>query len=158
VKNVLKRFSANNHGRFALWLLVASLLIPLGTTTLRGMHHLVSCIDEIDQTFAVTAIDQTNAVITGSTSVVRTPPTGDCSAVEMNMRVQPDSKGFVLIDLPVENKTDRTWIASVILQLDGLKTSVPVGRVQPGDTKNKTVRVRLTKDLRSITGTLIVGP
>jgi hypothetical protein len=155
---MLTRFSANTNARFGLWLLVVSFLIPLGTTTLRGMHHLVSCTDEIDQTFSITAIDAKSAVITGSTSVVRKPPTGSCAAVDMNMRVRPDGKGFVVIGLPVENKTDRTWTASVILQLDSLKTSVPVGRIGPGETKRKDLRVRLTQDLASITGTLVVGP
>ncbi len=154
----LRRFSENTSARAALWLLVASLLIPLGTTTLRGMHHHVSCIDEIDQTFSVTATDSNFAIITGSTSVVREPPTGECSSVDMNMRVRPDSKGFVQIRLPVENRTNRSWTASVILQLDGLKTSVPLGRIQPGKTTTRDLRVRLTQDLQSITGTLIVGP
>jgi hypothetical protein len=155
---MLRRFSANTNARFALWLMMAAFLIPLGTSTLRGMHHLVSCTDEIDQTFSVTAIDAKSAVITGSTSVVRTPPTGECSAVDMNMRVRPDSKGFVLIRLPVENKTDRAWTASVILQLDDLKTSVPIGRIEAGKVKTKELRVRLTQELQSITGTLVVGP
>lgn len=150
--------SALSASRVALAMLVGSFLIPLSTTTLRGMHHLVSCTDEVDQTFAVTAIDSLRAVITGSTSVVREPPTGECSAVDMNMQVRPDGKGFILISMPVVNRTDRPWNTSVILRLDGLKTTVRVGRVQPGDTFTKALRVRLTTELQSITGTLVVGP
>ncbi len=150
--------SALSASRVALAMLVGSFLIPLSTTTLRGMHHLVSCTDAVDQTFAVTAIDSLRAVITGSTSVVREPPTGECSAVDMNMQVRPDGKGFILISMPVVNRTDRPWNASVVLRLDGLQTMVRVGRIHPGDTDTKDLRVRLTAELQSITGTLVVGP
>ena len=150
--------SALSASRVALAMLVGSFLIPLSTTTLRGMHHLVSCTDAVDQTFAVTAIDSLRAVITGSTSVVREPPTGECSAVDMNMQVRPDGKGFILISMPVVNRTDRPWNASVVLRLDGLQTMVRVGRIHPGDTYTKDLRVRLTTELQSITGTLVVGP
>ncbi len=150
--------SALSASRVALAMLVGSFLIPLSTTTLRGMHHLVSCTDAVDQTFAVTAIDSLRAVITGSTSVVREPPTGECSAVDMNMQVRPDGKGFILISMPVVNRTDRPWNTSVILRLDGLQTMVRVGRIHPGDTYTKDLRVRLTTELQSITGTLVVGP
>jgi hypothetical protein len=164
--NPLHGLSASTTSRFALWLLIGSLLIPLSTTTLRGLHHLVSCIEEVDQTFSVQSFPNPRSkdpndripLITGSTSVVRQPPTGKCAAVEMNMRVSPDRKGFIVITLPVNNLTDRDWVTSVILQLDGLKTSVPVGRIPAGQQATKQIRVRLTQDLRSITGTLIVGP
>jgi hypothetical protein len=146
------------RSRYALWLLVAVLLIPLGTTNLRGLHHLVSCTEELDQTFAVTAVDADRAIITGSTSVVREPPTGKCAAVSMNMRVRSDGRGFILITLPVTNETDRSWSTSVKLKIDGLTTSVSVGRVPPGETRSKQVRIRLTRELQSITGTLLVGP
>jgi hypothetical protein len=146
------------RSRYALWMLGASLLIPLGTSNLRGLHHLVSCTDEIDQTFSVTAINATQAIITGSTSVVREPPTAECSAVSMNMRVRPDGRGSVLIILPVVNETDRPWSTSVVLRIDDLKTSVSVGKVNPGQTKTKQLRVQLTRELQSITGTLLVGP
>jgi hypothetical protein len=122
------------------------------------MHHLVSCVDEIDQTFAVTAIDSNRAIVTGSTVIMREPPVGDCASVEMAMRVRADGKGFISIRMPVVNETDRTWTTSVILQLDGLKTSVPIGVVKPGETVTKITRVRLQSDLKSITGTLVVGP
>jgi hypothetical protein len=138
--------------------IVGSLLIPVSTSTLGGMHHLVSCVDEVEQTFAVTAIDSKRAIITGSSVITREPPEGDCASVDMAMRVRPDGKGFVLILLPVSNQTDRVWTTSVILKLDGLKTSVPVGRVKPGQTMTHEVRVRLTKELKNITGTLVVGP
>ncbi len=162
----LKSLSASTTSRLALWMLLGSLLVPLGTTTLRGLHHLVSCIEEIDQTFSVTTANRPGstdpadriAIITGSTSEVRQPPTGKCAAVEMDMRVRSDRKGFLLITLPVRNLTDRGWMTSVILQLDGLKTSVPVGRIPAGQQATKEIRIRLTQDLQSITGTLIVGP
>jgi hypothetical protein len=162
----LRAFSASTTSRLALWMLLGSFLIPLGTTNLRGMHHLVSCIEEIDQTFSVTTVNRPGssdptdriAIITGSTSEVRQPPTGKCAAVEMNMRVRTDRKGFLLITLPVSNLTDRGWMTSVILQLDGLKTSVPIGRIAAGQQVTKQIRVRLTQDLESITGTLLVGP
>jgi hypothetical protein len=164
--NPIAGLSASTTSRLALWMLIGSLLIPLSTTTLRGLHHLVSCIEEVDQTFSVQSFPNPRSkdpndripLITGSTSVVRQPPTGKCAAVEMNMRVSPDNKGFVVITLPVNNLTDRDWVTSVILQLDGLKTSVPVGRIPAGQQATKEIRVRLTQDLRSITGTLIVGP
>jgi hypothetical protein len=155
---VRRLLPVNQRGHYALWLLAASLLIPLGTTNLRGLHHLVSCTDEIDQTFSVTAINATQAIVTGSTSIVREPPEGDCAAVEMNMGVRPDGRGYVLVTMPVVNETDRPWSTSVILQLDGLQTSVPVGRIPAGATKTKVLRLRLTRDLQSITGTLLVGP
>jgi hypothetical protein len=155
---VRRLLPVNQRGHYAFWLLAASLLIPLATTNLRGLHHLVSCTDEVDQTFSVTAINATQAIVTGSTSIVRKPPEGDCAAVKMNMRVRPDGKGFVLVTLPVVNETNRAWQTSVIMQLDGLKTSVPVGRIPAGATRTKVVRLRLTRDLQSITGTLLVGP
>jgi hypothetical protein len=158
VRPISSWITANFTGRLALWGLVGSLLIPLGTTTLRGMHHLVSCVDEIDQTFAVTAIDAKRAIVTGSTVIMREPPVGDCASVDMAMRVRPDGKGFIAIRMPVVNETDRAWTTSVILQLDGLRTSVPMGVVQPGETVTKITRVRLRSDLKSITGTLVVGP
>ncbi len=150
--------SALSAGRVALAALVGSFLIPLSTTTMRGMHHLVSCTDEVDQTFAVTAVDSLRAVITGSTAVVREPPTGECSAVDMNMQVRPDGKGFILISMPVVNRTNLAWNTSVILRLDSLRTTVRVGQINAGETHTKELRVRLTSDLQSITGTLVVGP
>jgi hypothetical protein len=155
---LLANLPASIRSRVAVSSLVGSLLIPVATTTLHGQQHLVSCVDEIDQTFSVTAVDATRAVVTASTSIVRQPPTGDCSSVEMNMRVKPDGRGYILITMPVVNATDRAWSTSVILKLDELQTSIAVGKVPPGRTITKQLRVQLTKELQSITGTLIVGP
>ena len=156
--SALSALSALSASRVAMAALVGSFLIPLSTTSLRGLHQLVTCTDEVDQTFSVTAVDSVRAVITGSTSVVREPPVGKCSAVDMNMQVKPDGKGFILITMPVENKTNLAWNTSVILQLDSLRTTVRVGRIKPEGTLTKELRVRLTDELASITGTLVVGP
>jgi hypothetical protein len=150
--------SAHSASRIALTLLVGSFLIPLSTSTMRGLHQLVTCTDELDQTFSVTNVDDVRAVITGSTAIVREPPVGSCAAVEMNMQVKPDGRGFILIKLPVENRSDRTWNSSVILRLDGLRTTVRIGQIPPASTRTKEIRVRLTNELRNITGTLVVGP
>ncbi len=148
----------STRARVAVSSLVGSLLIPVSTTTLHGQQHLVSCVDEIDQIFAVAAVDANRATIIGSTEIVRDAPAGDCASVEMEMSVKADGRGFVRIEFPVSNPTDRAWSTSVTLVLDGVTASVPIGRVAPGAVVTKEVRVRLTEALENITGTLVVGP
>jgi hypothetical protein len=154
----LTHLPAALRSRVAITGLVGSLLIPVATTTLRGQQQLVSCVDETEQSFSVTPYGKKQAIVTGSTSITREPRTGDCANLAMNMAVKPDGEGFILILMPVVNKSDLAWSTSVILKIDDLQTSISVGKVRPGQTVTKQLRVELTKELKSITGTLVLGP
>lgn len=138
--------------------LLGSLLISLSTSTLGGMTHLVTCTSAIDQTFSITAVDAKRAIVTGSAEVVRRPPKGECSAVDLNMVVRPDGRGYVRISMPVTNRSSRTWRASVKLRVGRLRIPVPIGSVRPGRTVSKELRIRLTKDLQVVDATLLIGP
>ena len=122
-------------------------------------HHLhASCTAAVDQSFAITAVDSKRAVVIGSSEVVRKPPEGDCAAVELNMVVRPDGKGYVRISMPVSNQSSRGFRATVKLRLGDLHIPVPVGLVHPGEIKTKDLRIRLASDLKVVNATLLIGP
>lgn len=155
---VRQRLSSCATAKLAVAGLMGSFLIPITTSTLNGLTHLVSCTAAVDQSFAITAVDSKRAVIIGSSEVVRKPPEGDCAAVELNMVVRPDGKGYVRIAMPVSNQSSRAFRATVKLRLGDLRIPVPVGLVGPGQTKSKDLRIRLARDLKVVNATLLIGP
>ena len=155
---VRRRASTSTTAKLAVAGLLGSFLVPITTSTLGGLTHLVSCTAAVDQSFAITAVDSRRAVVIGSSDVVRRPPEGDCAAVEMNMIVRPDGRGFVRIAIPVANMSSRAFRTTVKLRLGDLRIPVPVGVVEPGQTITKELRIRLTEDLKVVNGTLLIGP
>lgn len=155
---VRQRLSSSATAKLAVAGLMGSFLIPITTSTLNGLTHLVSCTAAVDQTFAITAVDSKRAVVIGSSEVVRKPPEGDCAAVELNMVVRPDGKGYVRISMPVSNQSSRGFRATVKLRLGDLRIPVPVGLVHPGEVKTKDLRIRLDSDLKVVNSTLLIGP
>ena len=140
--------------------LLGIFLIPLTTSSLRGLTHVLSCSDEVPAILSVDTTDDDNTVLLGADSTTREEADSTlCDGLEVTLQLSSATAQRAEVDVSVTNGTETDWQGSMRLRLAGTEIPVSIGRIGAGDTESDTVE--LTVDAgRSyeITGTLLIGP
>lgn len=149
------------RARIALVTLVALLLVPVGTSSLRGLTHLLACREAVDATLAVSA-GAAGPTAGSAASVTREdveeePTLCGGLVVDLELARVRDSRADVVV--AVTNRTTLDWRGTVELEIGGTEIPVDIGRVPAGTVARDTVELRVEPDRSyEITGTLLLGP
>jgi hypothetical protein len=141
------------RSRLALAALLGVFLIPIGTSSLRGLTHVLTCRERTNVPFT---IDIPN--ITSSQKITRDQPLELCGGLTLNLRVKPIGADKVQVALPITNHTKYTWQGSVSLNVAGTSVPVRIGTVKPGRTAADTIDVKIPHGSQTIDGSLLIGP
>ncbi len=149
------------RARIAAATLLGILLIPLTTSSLRGLTHVLTCSDEIQATLSVdtTAIDDT--VLLDADSVTRGDDTdpGLCGGLVVTMELASSTTERADVLVSVRNDTTVDWRGSIELRLDGTPIPISIGRITAGETETDTIELRVRPGRTyDIEGTLLIGP
>ena len=156
--------------QLALVGILAVLLIPIGTSSLRGLTHVLTCKEAADTPFSVELTDEAAPIITSSQVIEREPEdataTGEqaspgelCGGLTMEMLMTSRDADSADITLNITNGTDYGWRGSVQLKIDDTSIPVAIGDIAPGETATDTVVLELEGDRRyELEGSLLIGP
>jgi len=158
------------RARFALILLLATFLIPIGVSGLRGLTHVLSCSSSVATPFTITILPDGVPTITSSRTLTRDDDSSLCaipdpsSGIEEGLVVDLAARGTsgkIEMIVIITNQTHRPWQGTVQLNLGGqrrLSYPVTIGRIPARQVRRATVLLELPKGLTDIDGKLLIGP
>jgi hypothetical protein len=149
---------SSTRARIALAALLGIFLIPLVTSSLNGLTHVLTCTAETPSTFTIEAPDNQPPVILSAITVSRDDDTTLCGGLTLNMGVRKPDEAKVELIVPITNNTKFPWRGSVKLVLDGQTVPIDIGEIAPGGTETATVLVKVDPGHHEIDGTLLIGP
>lgn len=149
---------ATLRSRLALLALLGAFLIPLSTSSLRGLTHLLTCRAATAQPFDVTVEADGGSVATGSTRITREQTFQLCGGLVVQPEVRNVGNDRVEILLPITNGTSHPWRGTVSLKVGDTTVPVDIGAIPAGQTRADTVTVRLRAGTTRLDGTLLIGP
>ena len=138
--------------------LLGAFLIPIGTSSLRGLTHILTCEDATEIPFTLVVPEDGPPVIVSSNVIVRDEPEGVCGGLVLDMGVGPSDPGRVLLRLPITNNTDFDWQGTVSLKLGGTLIPVEIGEIKAGETGEDTIKVNVDPGEIEVNGSLLIGP
>jgi hypothetical protein len=152
------------RAQVALIGLLAVLLIPIGTSSLRGLTHILTCRDESATPFSVEVPEDGPPVISSSTVIERTP-SGEvvsnevCGGLTLDLVMGSRRDDRADLTLVITNNSEYGWRGSVQLQFGDTPIPLDIGKVDAGGTASDDFELRLDAGTRyEIEGTLLIGP
>lgn len=152
------------RAQVALIGLLAVLLIPIGTSSLRGLTHVLTCREASATPFSVVVPEDGLPIISSST-VIERDPSGEvvsnevCGGLVLDLEMGPSEGARAQMVLRITNNSDFGWRGSVQLDLGGIDIPIDIGQIPAGGTASDDVTVNLTRNRQyEIQGNLLVGP
>lgn len=152
------------RAQVALIGLLAVLLIPIGTSSLRGLTHILTCRDKSATPFSV-EVPETGPPIISSSTVIERDPSGDvasheiCGGLTLDLVIGSRAEDRADVTLLITNNSDFGWRGSVQLRLGSTPIPIDIGEIAAGSTATDDFELRLDAGRRyEIEGSLLIGP
>jgi len=152
------------RAQVALIGLLAVLLIPIGTSSLRGLTHILTCRDDAAAPFSVDVPEEGPPTISSSTVIERSP-SGEvisqeiCGGLTLDLVMGSRRDNHADVTLLITNNTGFGWRGSVQLKLGDTPIPIDIGEIDAGSTASDEFELRLDKGRRyEIEGNLLIGP
>lgn len=152
------------RARVALIGLLAVLLIPIGTSSLRGLTHVLTCQEDSATPFSVEVPADGPPIISSSTVIEReddgTVPAGElCGGLALDVLMGSTTEDRADVTIAVTNNSDYGWRGSVQMRLDDTPIPIDIGHIDAGETATDSFELRLDRTgTYAIDGTLLIGP
>lgn len=146
------------RSKIALVVLLGAFLIPIGTSSLRGLTHILTCSDPEEVPFTLVSPEQGDPVIVSSATVTRGASRGVCGGLVLDVSARPASQGRVALDLTIANETSDDWHGTVKLKVGDTTVPVGIGAIESKATGVDTVEVKVKPGSLEVNGSLLVGP
>jgi hypothetical protein len=140
-------------------LLSCAVLIPLLTSSLRGLPHRLSCTSAWTPDFEVAADGQRNPVVSSALVVTRETQTepDSCARFRFDAQVQPTAPRTLSATLRlVSTATESTW-ATAEVQLGDDVSFLTFGPIESGQTIEKVVKVNVPVGQRILRARVRLG-
>lgn len=150
--------SRDQRARLALVVLLAVFLIPVATSSLRGLTHVLACAEETGASLTLVNPEGQEPILLSATRIKQGRPALLCDSLSLNIAAREAGPGRVMLIVPIKNHGKLTWRGTVRLKLDAATIPLDIGRIPPGKTVEDRVVVRLSKGAQEASGTLLIGP
>ena len=152
------------RAQVALIGLLAVLLIPIGTSSLRGLTHILTCRDRAATPFSIDVPEEGPPTISSST-VIERDPSGEvkssevCGGLTLDLVMGSRREDRADVTLLITNDSEFGWRGSVQLRLGDTPIPIDIGEIDAGTTAQDEFELRLDAGRRyEIQGNLLVGP
>ena len=146
------------RSKIALVVLLGAFLIPIGTSSLRGLTHILTCSDPEEVPFTLVNREGGPPEIASSATLTRGADRGVCGGLVLDVGAQPAGRNRVDLELRIANATDEDWQGTVKLKVGDTTVPVGIGRIKARGTAVDTVEVRVKPGSTDVQGSLLVGP
>jgi hypothetical protein len=152
------------RAQVALIGLLAVLLIPIGTSSLRGLTHILTCRDKSATPFSV-EVPESGPPIISSSTVIEREPSGAveskeiCGGLTLDLEIGSRAEDRADVTLLITNNSDFGWRGSVQLRLGSTPIPIDIGQIDAGSTATDDFQLHLDSGRRyEIEGSLLIGP
>lgn len=152
------------RAQVALLGLLAVLLIPISTSSLRGLTHILTCRERSAAPFSVDVPESGPPVISSSTVIERnpdgtTPSPEVCGGLVLDLLMGSRQASEADLTLTILNHSDYGWRGSVQLDLDGTDIPIDIGHIEANGSASDTFEIHLDAGRSyQIEGSLLIGP
>lgn len=152
------------RAQVALMGLLAVLLIPVATSSLRGLTHVLTCQDASATPFSVEVPEDGPPTISSSTVIERSPDgtlesREVCGGLILDLVMGSAEPDHADVTVSITNNSDYGWRGSVQLHLDDTSIPIDIGQIDAGTTASDSFEVDLDPgNTYELDGTLLVGP
>jgi hypothetical protein len=143
---------------------LAALLIPIGTSSLRGLTHILTCQEQAATPFSVEVPETGPPVVSSSWVLERDEhgtPLGEdlCGGLHLDLAVGTATEERAEVTVTIENRSRFGWRGTVQLHLDDTTIPLDIGTVSAGSSATDSVELRVRAGRSyEIEGSLLVGP
>ena len=152
------------RAQVALIGLLAVLLIPIGTSSLRGLTHILTCQEDSAAAFTIDVPADGPPTISSSAVIERNPDgtvrTSElCGGLTLDVLMGSRRAERADVTLSITNNSDYGWRGSVQVRLDDTMIPIDIGDIGAGDTASDDFELRLDAgETYVIEGRLLIGP
>ena len=152
------------RARVALVGLIAVLLIPISTSSLRGLTHILTCDETTSAQFSVSVPAKGPPVILSSSVITRdasgTASNNEvCGGLTLDVQMGSTAPKRATVTLTITNHSDYGWRGSVQLHLDDTDIPIDIGQIDAGTTAEDTFVLHLDEGRTyALEGNLLIGP
>jgi hypothetical protein len=152
------------RAQVALIGLLAVLMIPIGTSSLRGLTHILTCRDQAAAPFSVD-VPQSGPPTISSSTVIERSPSGEvisnevCGGLTLDLEMGSRRANHADVTLLITNNSRFGWRGSVQLHLGDTPIPIDIGEIDAGSTASDEFELKLdTGRTYEIEGNLLIGP
>ena len=147
------------RSRLALVTVLGVFLIPIGTSSLRGITHVLTCEEPAEVAFSVVVPESGEPTILGTgPTLERGAEPGLCGGLLLNAAVGRDQAGRLKITLSLTNQTEDPWQGTVKRRLGSTSVTIAIGEIAAGQTETDTVDLHVGSGTHEIDTALLIGP
>jgi hypothetical protein len=148
--------------RMPLVVLAVVFLIPIGTSSLRGLSHILTCGDEVGTPITITPAGPGMPPIVTSSVVIeegQDPRICQALVVDFGIAQYDEDRGAVQLVVTITNESEFDWAGTIQLQIGPRLAPLPAGRIDAGESAVSRVWIHGFQDERvEVQGTLLIGP
>lgn len=139
--------------------LLGIFLIPLATSSLRGLTHVLTCEARVDATLAIDNTADDDTVLLSADTITAEDDDGLCGGLDVDLQLASTTDDEAVVAIEILNDTDVDWQGSVELEFSGIAVPVAIGAIDAGGTATDTVTLAIEPGRTyEISGTLLIGP
>ena len=152
------------RAQVALIALLGVLLIPIGTSSLRGLTHILTCQEAAAAPFTIQVPEEGPPLIQSSQVLERNPDgsvpdNSVCGGLTLDVFMGSEREDRADVTLSITNASEYGWRGSVQLKLDAVDIPIDIGEIDAGETASDSFELRLDEGSSyEIEGDLLVGP
>ena len=144
--------------RVALATLIGVFLIPIMTSSLRGLPHVLTCEGQVETPFSVVIESGFDPMVLSAQQLVAGEDDSICGGISVDFRARAAEGNRIALTLAVVNETADPWRGTIDLELGRVRVPISIGRVAAGTEETETVVLNLDEGESEIAGSLLVGP
>jgi hypothetical protein len=152
------------RAQVALIALLGVLLIPIGTSSLRGLTHILTCQEAAAAPFTI-QVPETGPPMVQSSQVLERNPDGSvpdlsvCGGLTLDVLIGSEKEDQADVTLSITNESKFGWRGSVELKLDDIDIPIDIGSIGSGETASDSFVLHLNEgNSYEIKGDLLIGP
>jgi hypothetical protein len=145
------------RSRVALLALVGVFLVPILTSSLRGLTHVLTC-EEQSRTPFTLIIPESGAPEAVTSTRFGRETSSICGALSLNLGSRVVSAKKLAMVIPITNTSPHQWRGTVKLLLDDTTIPIDIGQIKAGGRETDTVRFDLEEGAHELAGSLLIGP
>ncbi len=147
------------RSRLALLGLLGVLLLPVVTSSMRGLTHVLTCRESAGVPFTVSVPERGAPVVaSGITTTAGEASPQVCGGLSLDLAVGRVDDRHLRVILPITNTTPYGWRGTVELTVGSQTLPVAIGAIPARGTRVESVSIEVEPGAREIAGSLLVGP
>ncbi len=144
----------------ALVAMLGAFLIPILSSSLRGLTHVLTCEEPTPAPFTMIVPENGPPQVISSRLITRGQEEGLCGGLKVNLRAGASGAETIRMVVEIQNDTNLLWQGTVQLALQNQSTiPVSIGRIPAKESRSDQVEFSLRRGTtQEIQGSLLIGP